>query len=60
MDIREFTVKGEFRMGEDWKPYTKVVTAQNETQAKERIFTLMGSKHRLKRQYVRITEVSPV
>ncbi len=59
MDLMEFTVKGEFRMGEDWKPYTKVIAAPNEAQARERIFTIMGSKHRLKRQYVRITEVTP-
>ena len=60
MDEKEFTVKGEFKMGDEWKPYSKIISAPNEVQARERIFTIMGSKHRLKRQYVRIAEVTQV
>lgn len=60
MDEKEFTVKGEFKMGDEWKPYSKIIAAPNEAQARERIFTIMGSKHRLKRQYVRIAEVTQV
>ncbi len=55
--MQEFEVNGTFRMGDVWKLYTKVVSAPNENQAKERIFTLMGSKHRLKRQYITISDV---
>lgn len=55
-----FEVKGTFRMGDDWKPYTKVVAAPNENQARERTFTVIGSKHNLKRRYIRIDAVSPV
>jgi large subunit ribosomal protein LX len=47
-------------MGEDWKPYTKVIKAPNEKQAQERAFALMGSKHNLKRRYIKIDGVTPV
>jgi large subunit ribosomal protein LX len=53
-----FEVKGTFRMGENWKPYTKVVSAPNEAQARERTLTLLGSKHRLKRRYITVNTVT--
>ena len=57
INMQEFEVIGTFKMGEAWRPYTKVVSAPNEKQAKERVFTLMGSKHRLRRQYITISDV---
>jgi large subunit ribosomal protein LX len=57
---QKFEVKGTFRMGTDWMPYTKVITAPNEKQAEERIFTVMGSKHKLQRRYIKIDGVTPV
>ncbi len=60
MENQKYEVKGTFRMGEDWMPYTKVIDAPNEKQAQERVFTVFGSKHNLKRRYVKIDTVSPV
>ena len=57
---QKFEVKGTFLMGEDWMPYTKVIAAPNENQAKERTFTIMGSKHNLKRRYIKIDAVKAV
>ncbi|MFZ0006352.1 MAG: 50S ribosomal protein L18Ae [Methanoregula sp.] len=57
---QKFEVKGTFLMGEDWMPYTKVVDAPNEKQAEERTFAVIGSKHNLKRRYIKISGVSPV
>ena len=57
INMQEFEVNGTFMMGDVWKPYTKVVNAPNENQARERVFTLMGSKHKLKRQYITISDV---
>ncbi|MDD1702309.1 MAG: 50S ribosomal protein L18a [Methanoregula sp.] len=56
---QKYEVKGTFLMGEDWMPYTKVIAAPNEKQAQERTFALMGSKHNLKRRYIKINSVSP-
>jgi len=60
MELQKFEVKGTFLMGEDWMPYTKVIDAPNEKQAQERTFAVLGSKHNLKRRYIKITGVSPV
>lgn len=60
MAEQKFEVKGTFLMGEDWMPYTKVVEAPNEKQAKERTFAVIGSKHNLKRRYIKIDGVRAV
>jgi large subunit ribosomal protein LX len=58
MADQKYEVNGEFREGGDWRPYTKVVTAPNEKQAIERIYAVIGSKHRLKRNYITINGVT--
>jgi large subunit ribosomal protein LX len=60
MVMQKFEVKGTFLMGEDWMPYTKVIAAPNEKQAQERTYTVLGSKHRLERRYIKIDGVTPV
>jgi len=60
MTDQKYEVKGTFLMGESWMPYTKVVAAPNEKQAKERTMAVIGSKHNLKRRYIRIETVSAV
>ena len=60
MENLKFEVKGTFLMGEDWMPYTKVIAAPNERQAQERTFAVIGSKHNLKRRYIKIDAISPV
>jgi large subunit ribosomal protein LX len=58
MAEQKYEVKGTFLMGEDWVPYTKVIAAPNEKQAKERTFAVFGSKHNLKRRYIKVDGVS--
>jgi len=57
---QKFEVKGTFLMGEDWMPYTKVIAAPNEKQAEERTFAVIGSKHNLKRRYIKVDAVKAV
>ena len=59
MENTAYEVKGRFRIGHDWKVYTKVVQAPNEQQAKERILATIGSKHHLERRYITIESVGP-
>jgi large subunit ribosomal protein LX len=58
MADQKYEVTGEFREGGEWRPYTKTVDAPNEQQAIERIYNLIGSKHRLKRNYITINGVT--
>ncbi|MDD1699969.1 MAG: 50S ribosomal protein L18a [Methanoregula sp.] len=60
MENQKFEVKGTFLMGDDWMPYTKVIEAPNAAQAQERTFAVIGSKHNLKRRYIKIDGVTPV
>jgi len=47
-------------MGENWMPFKKVIEAPNAKQAEERTFAVIGSKHNLKRRYIKVDAVSPV
>ncbi len=58
MADQKFEVKGDFRMGDEWRSYRKVVEAPNEAQARERTFALIGSKHRLKRSYITVQSIT--
>jgi large subunit ribosomal protein LX len=58
METKMYEVKGTFKIGDDWRPYAKVIAAPNEQQARERIFAVMGSKHRLKRRYITVASVA--
>ena len=60
MENMTFEVKGTFLMGDEWKPYTKIIAAPNEKQAEERTFAVIGSKHNLKRRYIKIDGVTLV
>ncbi|MDO8841418.1 MAG: 50S ribosomal protein L18Ae [Methanocalculus sp.] len=60
MELTEFELSGVMKIGDAWKPYTKVIGAPNEVQARERIYTLMGSKHRIERRYIKIESVKSV
>ncbi|MDD1712512.1 MAG: 50S ribosomal protein L18a [Methanoregulaceae archaeon] len=58
MENQLYDVKGTFKIGDYWRPYAKVIRAPNEQQARERIFAVMGSKHRLKRRYITVSTVT--
>lgn len=60
MTEQKFEVKGTFMMGEDWMPYTKIIAAPNENQARERTYAVIGSKHNLKRRYIKVDAVKIV
>jgi large subunit ribosomal protein LX len=60
MEMQRFEVVGACKINNEWKPYRKVIEAPNETQAVERTFAEIGSKHRLKRNYITIETVNVV
>lgn len=58
-----FEVKGRFkgeRIGKAWRPFTKMIDSQNEKNAREIVYSLMGSEHGLKRNLIKIDEVLAV
>ncbi|RLI86374.1 MAG: 50S ribosomal protein L18a [Archaeoglobales archaeon] len=53
----KFEVEGVFRVGRVWQRFRKVVEAQNERFAVEKVYSLLGSNHKVKRNLIRIESV---
>jgi ribosomal protein L20A (L18A) len=47
-------------MGRVWQVYVKEVAADDETGARERVLSVLGSQHRTPRKYIEIAEVREV
>ncbi len=58
--MKAFLVRGTFRMGRGWTKFAKEVAAEDPEAAAERVRSDLGSKHRVRRNYVRIKEVTPL
>jgi large subunit ribosomal protein LX len=61
--IMMFEIKGQLKggiIGNNWNPFTKLVEGHNEKNAIEKAYSLMGSKHGLKRNLIKINEVKAV
>ncbi|MCZ7403159.1 MAG: 50S ribosomal protein L18Ae [Candidatus Methanoperedens sp.] len=52
-----FIVKGTFKAGHKYEPFTKKITTLNKNLASEKVFSLLGSEHRVKRSLVKIVSV---
>ncbi|MBI4416796.1 MAG: 50S ribosomal protein L18a [Euryarchaeota archaeon] len=58
--MKAFLVRGTFRMGPAWQKFAKEVPAEDAEAAVERMVSELGSKHRVRRNYVRIKDVTPI
>ena len=56
--MKAFEVKGQFRISvRNWQPFTIEVASEDEAAAVERTFSLIGSRHKVKRPFVKIDGV---
>ncbi len=53
----DFEIRGKFKVRNNWQSFTKVIESQNEKNAVEKAYSLLGSKQGVKRNLVRIEEV---
>jgi large subunit ribosomal protein LX len=61
--VSKFEIKGKYKgglVGKTWLPFSKVVESQNEKNAVNKVYSLMGSEHGLKRNLITIDEVKAV
>jgi len=56
--MKAFRVTGSFQMGHNWQPFSKEFAALDENGAREKALSIFGSKHRVRRDQIKITEVS--
>ncbi len=57
VSVKKFKVKGTFLMGKKMQPFTVEVSSTNESQAKEKVLSDLGSRHRVKRNKVLIQNI---
>ncbi len=56
--MKAFEVKGQFRISvRRWQPFVIEVATADEAAAVEKTFSLIGSRHNVKRQFVKIDGV---
>lgn len=55
--MSQFTVSGRYRSRDGWQAFETAVEAPNEDVARERVYTNLGSQHRLKRRDIEIEGV---
>lgn len=61
--MSNFDIKGRFKgglVGKTWLPFSKSVESSNEKNALNKVYSLMGSEHGLKRSLIKIDEVKVV
>ena len=56
----KYRITGTLRLGEESRPFSKVVEAETENSALEKAYTLFGSNNRLKRSKIKVESVEKV
>jgi large subunit ribosomal protein LX len=57
METKTFQIIGSFKAGRSWERFTKKVSSNNEKNAAEKLYSLIGSEHGLKRNLIRIESI---
>ena len=57
MESKNFRITGSFKAGRSWERFTKKVSSTNEKNAAEKLYSLIGSEHGLKRKMIRIDSI---
>ncbi len=55
-----FEISGRFKTSDGWQPFRKIVDASTERFAVEKVYSLIGSNHKIKRHLVKIEEIRQV
>ncbi len=56
----KFEVEGVFKNANQWQKFRKVVEAHNERYALEKVYSLLGSNHKVKRHLIKIKNIRVV
>ncbi len=57
MRVRAFRVSGVMRIKGSWQKFSVELTEVSEEGAVERVYSLLGSRHKLKRAHIKVLEV---
>ncbi|AFV22702.1 50S ribosomal protein LX [Methanolobus psychrophilus R15] len=56
--MKNFQIKGSFKAGVEWERFTKKVESQNEKNALDKVYSVFGSKHGIKRNFIKIESIA--
>ncbi|MDP2217950.1 MAG: 50S ribosomal protein L18Ae [Methanolobus sp.] len=56
--MKNFQIKGSFKAGVAWERFTKMVESQNEKNALDKVYSVFGSKHGIKRNFIKIESIA--
>ncbi|MEM0224677.1 MAG: 50S ribosomal protein L18Ae [Desulfurococcaceae archaeon] len=63
-EVKIYRVTGYMLINHDklptWQKFAQEVTALSEKDALEKVYSLLGSRHKLKRYHIRVTEVRTI
>ncbi len=59
-NMKAFKATGTFLMGRDTQPFSKEVAAKDKEDAEEQVYSIMGSKHGVKRFRIDIDKIVPL
>jgi large subunit ribosomal protein LX len=54
VEIVKFKVSGKFKASTYYQPFTKIIEAKDEESAKHYIYSILGSKHRVRRHLIKM------
>ncbi|GAA5818139.1 MAG: 50S ribosomal protein L18Ae [Methanobrevibacter sp. CfCl-M3] len=60
MKTKIYRLKGKFALGEETQIFTKELKAVNEGDIYEKIYADFGSKHRIKKNMIKIEEINEI
>jgi large subunit ribosomal protein LX len=55
--MANYIIEGKFKAGVQWEKFSKEVESNNEKNARDKILSTFGSKHRLNRNLIKIESV---
>lgn len=58
--MKTYIIEGDFKIGKKWQHFKKTIQSNNEKNALEKIYSLLGSKHRMKRNQIKINAIKEV
>lgn len=56
----KYEAEGSFRMGRERRRFVKTVEAEDEERARDKVRSLLGSEHRVRRNEIDIERLEPV
>ena len=58
--MKTFKLSGKFKLGSQIREFNKEISAETDEQAREKLLSIFGSKHRLPRRFINLLNVSEV